>query len=135
MENIGWNSKLAVGVPLIDEQHQEWMKRVADLSAAIAANRGVDYVSKTLSFMVEYTEHHFTTEENLMREKGYPDMAEHRKQHESLRKTLADLVRDFDEDGATHELARFTNTFLVNWLTDHIRKLDAKFGAFLKLTP
>ncbi len=135
MENIGWNSKLAVGVPLIDEQHQEWMKRVSDLSAAIAANRGVDYVSKTLSFMVEYTEHHFTTEENLMREKGYPDMAEHRKQHESLRKTLADLVRDFDEDGATHELARFTNTFLVNWLTDHIRKLDAKFGAFLKLTP
>jgi len=135
MENIGWNSKLAVGVPLIDDQHQEWMKRVADLSAAIAANRGVDYVSKTLSFLVEYTEHHFTTEENLMREKGYPDMAEHRKQHETLRKTLADLVRDFDEEGATHELARFTNTFLVNWLTDHIRKLDATFGAFLKLTP
>ncbi len=131
MEKIGWSVKMAVGIPLIDEQHQEWIKRVADLSSAIAANRGVDHVSKTLSFLVEYTGFHFTTEEALMREKAYPDIAEHIQQHEELRQTLADLVKDFEEEGATHELARFTNTFLVNWLTDHIRNMDAKFGAFL----
>lgn len=132
MEKIEWTPKLAVGVAVIDDQHKEWMKRVSDLSGAIAANRGVDHVSKTLSFLVDYTDFHFSTEEALMREKAYPGMAEHLKQHTELRQTLADLVRDFGEEGATHELARFTNTFLVNWLTEHIRTMDIKVGAFLK---
>jgi hemerythrin len=132
MEKIEWSPKLAVGVAVIDDQHKEWMKRVSDLSAAIAANRGVDHVSKTLSFLVEYTDFHFGTEEALMRDKAYPGMAEHLKQHADLRQTLADLIRDFEEEGATHELTRFTNTFLVNWLTEHIRTMDLKVGAFLK---
>jgi hemerythrin len=132
MSKIEWTPSLAVGIAVIDDQHKEWIKRMADLSAAVAENRGVEHISKTLSFLVDYTGFHFSAEENLMREKAYPGLAVHREQHEELRKTLADLVRDFEEEGATHELARFTDTFLMNWLTEHIRTMDVKVGVFLR---
>jgi hemerythrin len=132
MSKIEWTPNLSVGVTAIDNQHKQWIQRMADLSAAIASNRGVEHISKTLSFLVDYTSYHFSAEETLMREKAYPDLATHHAQHEELRKTLSELVRDFEEEGATHELARFTDTFLMNWLTEHIRTMDTKVGAFLR---
>ncbi|MBC8371990.1 MAG: hypothetical protein H8E53_00220 [Planctomycetes bacterium] len=42
------------------------------------------------------------------------------------------LVDDFQEEGATHILADFLETFLGNWLVDHIRGTDVQFGAHLK---
>jgi hemerythrin len=132
MAKIEWSPSLSVGVSIIDDQHKEWIRRMADLSAAVAENRGVEQIAKTLSFLVDYTCFHFSAEENLMREKAYPDLAVHIRQHEELRQTLADLVRDFEEEGATHELARFTDTFLMSWLTEHIRTMDAKVGVFLR---
>lgn len=132
---IAWNKDLAVGVAEIDEQHQHWISRLNDVAAAIAAHKGPVELGKTLEFLADYTQTHFATEEKLMAAAKYPGLAKQLAEHKELTETLKDLLRDFDEEGATQKLADTVNTYLGNWLLTHIREQDLAFGKFLKTKP
>ncbi len=132
MEPLQWDESLSVGVELIDKQHQAWIRRFNDTSSAVASQQGPREIAQTLVFLMEYTDFHFATEEKHMAANDYPALADHRAKHEELKGTLANLVEDFREEGATHVLADFIETFLRNWLTGHIREVDQQFGAFLR---
>ena len=132
MEKLVWNETLSVGIALIDEQHKTWIDRFNALSAAIAEHGAQQQIAVTLGFLVDYTNFHFATEEKQMTAHGYPGFAEHLQKHDELRRTLTDLVLDFEEDGPTQILADAINTFLGNWLIKHIQQIDLKFGAFVK---
>ncbi len=131
MQKIEWNDGLSVGVDEIDAQHRAWIDRYNSVAEAIAQRRGSGEVSRTLGFLVDYTEEHFGTEEEKMHASEYPDADAHLAKHNELRGTLDGLVQDFREDGPTEELAVATDTFLGNWLIKHIREVDTKLGAYL----
>ena len=132
MPAIQWTDDLSVGIDLIDQQHQMLIERINDVSAAVEAHHGIEKIAKTLDFLVEYTRFHFSTEEQHMRTHGYPGLEEHHTRHEELKSTLADMERDFREEGATYGLADSLNTLLGNWLIRHIKGVDLPFGIFLK---
>ena len=132
MKNIEWTPQLAVGIAVIDGQHQQWLQRYNDVAAAIAIQAGPVQIAKTLGFLIDYTHQHFTTEEKLMRDGRYPDLPAHLAQHHELTATLNDLLRDFEEEGATQKLAETVNAYLGNWLLNHIKKTDRKFGEFTR---
>ncbi len=132
MEKLAWNETLSVGIALIDQQHKTWIDRFNTLAAAIAEHGAQQQISVTLGFLIEYTHFHFATEEKLMASHSYPWLTEHLQKHDELRGTLTDLVQDFEEDGPTRILADAINTFLGNWLINHIQQVDRKFGAFVK---
>jgi hemerythrin-like metal-binding protein len=67
-----------------------------------------------------------------MTQAGYPELDAHKAKHEELRGTVANLIQDFEEEGETHALEGAVETFLGNWLIDHIRETDQLFGAFVK---
>ncbi len=131
MNKIQWDDKLSIGINLIDEQHKLLIQRLFELSQAVALARGPNEITKTLSFMIEYTNFHFSEEENHMKQNNYPGLDDQRKQHESFTTTLNNLEEDFREEGATHSLAESIDTFLIDWLVKHIQGTDQKFGAFL----
>ena len=131
MKTIQWQDDLSIGIGPIDEQHKKWIEHFNRTSEAIASNQSMEQISKTLGFLADYTETHFSAEEKYMQENNYPAFAEHKAKHDELRSTLANLVRDYQEEGATQNLADAIETFLGNWLLDHIRKVDMKFGAFI----
>jgi hemerythrin len=132
MPEIQWSDDLSVGIDLIDEQHQMLIQRLNDVSAAVEAHHGVEKIAKTLDFLVDYTNFHFSTEEKHMTANQYPGLEDHQTGHQELITTLADLEQDFGEEGATQALADSVNTFLWNWLIKHIKGVDVKFGAFLR---
>ena len=132
MEQLQWNDSLSIGVKLIDEQHKTWIERYNALASAVETRQGPREIAETLNFLVDYTAFHFDTEEQHMAASNYPGLDEHRARHEELRATLGRLVDDFQEEGATHILADFLQTFLGNWLVDHIRSVDIRFGTHLK---
>jgi hemerythrin-like metal-binding protein len=132
MKKIQWDEGLSVGVKLIDEQHQTWIRHFNGLSTAVESVQGPQRIAEALSFLSDYTEFHFSTEERIMREQAYPERDFHETKHEELRKTLADLEAEYREEGATHILAESIDTFLANWLVQHIQEVDVKFGGFLK---
>lgn len=131
MEPIRWDDSLSVGIDLIDEQHKTLIARIIDLSQAIDRHQGVEKILKTLDFLIEYTDYHFSTEEKNMVNFHYPGYDEHKKAHAELITTLGHLDEDFQEEGATQALAESINVFLVNWLVKHIKGIDIKFGEFL----
>jgi hemerythrin len=131
MKTIQWQDDLSIGIDRIDEQHKKWIEHFNQMAEAIALSKSQAQISKTLGFLVDYTETHFSSEEKYMQENNYPAFAEHKAKHDELRATLANLDRDYQEEGATQDLADSIETFLGNWLLNHIREVDMKFGAFI----
>jgi hemerythrin len=129
-----WNNSLSVGINLIDNQHKKWMEHFNNAVEAIEAKQNPIQISKTLGFLMDYTEVHFSTEEKYMTELSYPELQEHKARHNELRSTLANLVKDFEEEGVTSNLAAAVDSFLGNWLVQHIHEIDTKFAAFAKKT-
>ncbi len=131
MAKIEWDSRLAVGIDLIDGQHKMLIAKLRDISEAIEKAKGSAEIGKTLGFMVDYTGFHFSTEEKHMIKFDYPKRDFHINQHEEFKRSLDELVYDFEEEGATKALGTAISTFLLNWLVNHIKGVDVVFGKFL----
>jgi hemerythrin len=132
MKKILWQNSLSVGIDIIDNQHKQWIEYFNKAAEAVASQKDQTQVSKTLGFLIDYTEAHFSTEENFMTGNKYPGYPEHKAKHDELRSTLSGLTRDFEDEGATASLADALDTFLGTWLIKHIHEVDMKFGAFVK---
>jgi hemerythrin len=130
MNKIEWTNDLSIGIDLIDNQHQTWIKHYNRAVEAIEAQHEVAQISRSLDFLSDYTETHFSTEEQAMTESAYPELEEHKAKHNALRKTLSAMTEEFIEDGATDILAESVETFLGNWLIKHIKEVDMRFAAF-----
>ena len=132
MAKVEWDDRLSVGVDLIDEQHKMLLKRLSDFSEAVDSRQGSSEIVRTLEFLVDYTDFHFSTEERHMGAINYPGLDHHVAKHEEFKTTLKNLGADFEEEGATTSLADSINTLLINWLIKHIKAVDQEFGAFLR---
>lgn len=132
MPTFEWTRNLAVRINLIDDQHKMLFQRANDVSQSIDSGQGLTQIIKTLDFLIDYTHFHFSTEETHMQANNYPGLEAHQVSHRELINTLNDLERDFKEEGATNQLAEALNSFLNNWLTKHIKRIDVQFGDFLK---
>ncbi|MFW3145793.1 MAG: bacteriohemerythrin [Thermoplasmatota archaeon] len=131
MDNIQWDDSLKVGVDIIDEQHRMLIKRLEDLSRAVDEHREAAEVMRTVSFLLDYSKFHFQEEEKKMEESGYPHLEEHRKLHADFIGNIKVLEEDLMEEGATRAVGESVNTFLWNWLVNHIKVVDTRFGEFL----
>jgi hemerythrin len=132
MKKIQWQNSLSVGIEPIDNQHKQWIEYFNNTAEAIASRQSQTQISKTLGFLIDYTETHFSTEEKFMSGSNYSGLQEHKAKHDVLRATLASLVKDFEDEGITSRLNDAIDTFLGNWLIQHIHEIDMKFGAFIK---
>ena len=132
MSLIEWSEEYSVGIEEIDNQHQKWISIVNELHDSIMEARGISSLKELIREMEEYTDFHFSAEEQLMKEKDYPEMEYHLTQHQQFKQMLKNLEEDFEEEGATRALSTSINTYLINWLINHIQKVDVEFGGFLK---
>jgi len=132
MKKMQWQNNLSVGIEPIDNQHKQWIEYFNNAAEAIAARQSRTQIAKTLGFLIDYTELHFSTEERFMSGSNYAGLQEHKAKHDELRRTLANLVRDFEDEGITSRLAEAIDIFLGNWLIQHIHEIDTKFGAFVR---
>ncbi len=130
-----WSEKLAVGIKTIDSQHKELFKRINNLVLAIKQHRCKAEIDGTLKFLDDYARVHFAEEERRMQEAGYPGIEEQRAQHRKYLASLAELKAEASLPripGSTYDLSATTNQVIVDWIVDHIMKLDMKFGAYLR---
>lgn len=132
MAKMEWTDSLSVGIGLIDSQHKTWIDRLGKVHDEMAAHNAIPQIVKALNFLAEYTEYHFGTEERHMAQLQYPGLEAHKAKHEELKGTLANLIQEFEEEGAHQKLADYVDNLLVNWLTQHIQNVDQQFGAFIK---
>jgi hemerythrin len=130
-----WTDKLSVGIASIDSQHKELFKRINNLVNAIKQHRCKDEIDGTIKFLEDYARIHFSTEEKYMKETHYEGHEEQREDHKRYLAYLAELKEQASlprVPGSSYELSATTNQMVVDWIVDHIMKLDMKFGEFLK---
>lgn len=131
MAMMQWDDSLSVGVDLIDEQHKSLIQRLNDMSEAVAQRQGEFETTRTLRFLIEYADFHFSCEEGHMEATGFPGLGQQQREHARFRTTLANLKQDYEEEGSTKGLAKALDTFLGTWLARHIQGIDRQFAGFL----
>lgn len=123
---------LETGLVEIDNQHRELFKRVNALFDACNAKKGKEEVGHTLDFLCNYVHEHFQNEEAYQRRYNYPAYPGHSKLHNDFLNEVNELKKEFDKDGATLSFIIKFNKEVVDWLINHIGKVDKKFGEFVK---
>ena len=66
---------------------------------------------------------------------GYDGLDAHRKHHAVYLKNIAELKEQASLpriQGASYDLSATTNQVVVDWIVDHIMKIDRQFGEYMK---
>ena len=131
-----WKEKYRIGVPLIDEQHEELFLRVTDfvetLRSAGEWSTKVAKVNETLSFMKDYVVTHFYDEEAYQQKIGYPEMAEHKKIHNDMVQYVVNVAEQYEREGYKEELMQQFAGKLLAWLINHVAATDQKIAEYVK---
>jgi len=126
---IKWNAGFEVGYGTIDSQHRQLVDILNIVMDGLKAPTGDIATQTALKRLIDYTKSHFSTEDSLMVEHKYPDIATHRKQHSDLIAKVDALHADVKS--GKQLVGPKTVMFLQNWLVDHILKTDKKLATFL----
>jgi len=124
MAHIEWTDSLDTGIEVIDNQHKRIVEYINKLDDT-RENHSLEEVGKVLDELIDYTLSHFTFEESLMEEAGYPFVNAHKKVHQLFVRRVGEYVQRFKMgEDITEELL---NT-LKAWLINHIRNDDNDYA-------
>lgn len=130
MENIEWDEKLTFGVPDIDDDHRELVDCYNRLFRTIFTGHDAGAARTAFEAFVARTEDHFHREEVLMERVGYPDLAAHQAEHQSLLVSARLLQERLLASGSLPVTChRFA--FLRSWLLNHIIGTDKALARFI----
>lgn len=119
----------SVGNADIDAQHRHLLDLAASLSrcAEDPQDQSTDVV---LEHLVRYMAWHFRTEESVMEAAGYPQIEEHRSEHQACLEHLSELLEPLRRN---HTLdTEGLQSFLSTWLDGHLAQSDRKYQLYLQ---
>jgi len=121
-----WDSAYSVGIAVIDDQHKQLIEYINELSMAgtYKSFENRKKVQDVLTKLVDYTISHFSFEEQLMEDAGYPMLAPHIKVHEAFVERVAFFKQRF-ENG--EDITKQLIMDLQMWLINHIQHDDADY--------
>jgi len=129
---IEWQDCLSVGVLEIDIQHKLLFERFNSFLQACQSEADHDKVHRLFWFLEAYAVTHFSEEEKLMQESGFPDLPRHRKQHEEFAAEIARVKERLRSEGPSPTLVSGLTTFISDWLVRHISQMDRAIGSHLQ---
>ena len=124
---IEWNEAiLGTGLPDIDEQHREWLRRYNEFDNAVSNGQGIEVIFGALAFMVQYTEIHFSHEEARMAEYGCQAQDANRAAHDQFRTRLDEMLSWLEKAKPTTVEVVILKQELEDWLMNHISTIDVQ---------
>ena len=130
-----WKEKYKIGIPTIDQQHEELFSRVADFVQAIRQDgrweEKIEKVKETMVFLQEYVVTHFNYEEKYQQTLGYPDCEEHHTIHEAFKADIQSMAQEFADAGYHEEAVQKLAGRLLAWLINHVVAADQKMAQYV----
>lgn len=130
---IVFDEALYTGNELIDNEHKELIDRVNKLVESCENGKEKVTAVKTLDFLMDYTDFHFSDEEKLQQEVGYDKLEQHKVQHEDFKKSVDELRQMLEEEeGPTDAFVEAVNKNISQWLVNHIQGWDKAVAEFIR---
>ena len=85
---IEFDDTLITKNELIDSQHKELIGRIKKFVDSCEQRDSKVTAINMLDYLAEYTDFHFSAEEKLQEEVGYPGLEDHKKKHEEFKNSL-----------------------------------------------
>jgi hemerythrin len=129
MELIKWNDQLSVKNGKIDMQHRTLISMINDLHDSMMAGKSKDVLQKTIQGLIRYAAEHFSTEEQMFLQYGFPDAARHQEEHKKFVETIEGFSKEFS--AGKIGLSIQVMNFLSDWLKNHIMGFDQEYVPYL----
>ena len=129
---LTWTPDIAVGVEVIDAQHQSLFSLYNRLASALEAQISVEELELAMLSLQDYVIEHFAEEQELMAESRYPDFNKHAIQHDRFIVDFLKLKRRLTAEGASRQIAEELKERVGNWLLSHISVVDRQFATFYR---
>lgn len=134
MEAFVWDQNFVTGLAQVDEQHQELVNLFNALSDVLFSNdaRRRALLDETYRKVLDYTEHHFSDEEQVMRDTGID--ARHLAAHQALHAQFVEQIEVmWSQRAALVEHPETIVGFLTSWLGLHILGIDQSMARQIAL--
>jgi hemerythrin-like metal-binding protein len=128
---ITWTKDLEVGITFIDQQHRKLVDILNRIGEALAENVEYWIIGSFIEELEQYTQYHFTAEQEMMQKYNYPEADSHEHKHDYFIEQLKDAVESY-KMGEAQRVIRDLRTFLKKWLASHILGTDKELAKFLK---
>lgn len=129
---LQWKKEYLLGIPLVDQQHQQLLSRTSRLLKSIHHNQATDW-AEVLNFLEEYILLHFQTEEELMEKYHYPFLEAHRYEHRCFTENYCNLKQEIQSGRHDRLYLLFKiDLFLVDWLINHTTKNDRHWATYIR---
>ena len=126
---LTWSQeRIGLGVPVMDGYHQEFLS----ILAALGATPDGVFVA-LFKELVRHSHEHFSQEEKLMTETGFPAQREHIEEH---RRVLGDMEAMLEraEHGRLALPREFIKNHMPEWFQLHLVTMDSALAQHLKIT-
>ncbi|MFA6120745.1 MAG: diguanylate cyclase [Sideroxydans sp.] len=119
---------IKLGFDIIDEQHEEIVSCIRGILRSLSGNEGESGLRRRSEYLLQLTEEHFRTEEELVLRYALRDQERHRFEHKELLRQLHELLPGNSEP---HGLTLMSHSF-KDWLVPHIKTTDTELVVQLK---
>jgi hemerythrin len=128
---VEWDDRYSVNIQLIDDQHKELINMTNSLyKGCLSGDEAArSYFMETIRGTVDYVKYHFSAEEKMLENVKYPDIVQHKREHESFIKQILEDVEKFQE-GKKFVPNVFVR-FLKDWILTHIAVQDKKYSEYI----
>jgi len=128
MPIIEYDARFMLGIEEIDRDHKCLIDFINTAYDEFAASGEIKDIESALKVLEDHAASDFIREELLMGETSYPGLTEHKKEHAMF----IGAVSKFK--GTRRPKAILTVEilwFLTNWVTHHLRGIDAELGRYI----
>jgi hemerythrin len=129
MSLIRWSKKLSIGIESIDCQHRGIIRELNQFHAAMLHGKGANDFGPLLKRLEVNLREHFSAEELLMTQTGYPGLAEQHTLHQDMIRECEEYLFRFEQGDKTLMIP-FLRT-LYDGFKKHLLVEDKKFASWL----
>lgn len=123
-----WDEKYTVKIERFDEAHKKLIQLMNEVYRVIKSKKNDGQTESILNELYDYTKTHFNDEINMMEKYNYPDVEEHREEHNEFIRELDNIKQMIGRQSNLLNVQLLN--FIKDWLINHIMKSDAKYGQF-----
>ena len=120
MVDLTWRRDIATGIQVVDEQHQQLLQLARETEALLDGGTP-EHVTAKLKALIDYTRHHFASEEQAMTVFCPHVLEKHAEEHQRLTKLVLALWETREQIELTPQELFGT---LCDWVLGHIIQRD-----------